>query len=86
MATIFGLLIAMGSGIYAVFTFAEAINDRTPVPGYAFLLITVLSLGGIQLLFLGVIGEYLGRVLLESKARPNYVIRKVYQGTGHRSL
>jgi glycosyltransferase involved in cell wall biosynthesis len=82
MATIFGLITAMGSGIYAVFTFAEAINNRTPVPGYASLLITVLFLGGMQLLFLGVIGEYLGRVLLESKARPNYVIRKVYQGNG----
>jgi hypothetical protein len=35
-----------------------------------------------QLLFLGVIGEYLGRVLLESKARPNYVIREVHQGHG----
>jgi glycosyltransferase involved in cell wall biosynthesis len=52
------------------------------VPGYASLLITVLFLGGMQLLFLGIIGEYLGRVLLESKARPNYVIRKVYKGNG----
>ena len=86
LATIFGLLTATGSGIYAVFIFAEAINNRTPVPGYASLLITVLFLGGMQLLFLGVIGEYLGRVLLESKARPNYVIRKVYQGNGRRSL
>ena len=86
MATIFGLLTATGSGIYAIFIFAEAINNRTPVPGYASLLITMLFLGGMQLLFLGVIGEYLGRVLLESKARPNYVIRRVYQGNGRRSL
>ena len=82
MATIFGLITALGSGIYAIFIFAEAINNRTPVPGYASLLITVLFLGGMQLLFLGIIGEYLGRVLLESKARPNYVIRKVYKGNG----
>ena len=82
LATIFGILTAAGSGVYAVFIFAEAINNRTPVPGYASLLITVLFLGGMQLLFLGVIGEYLGRVLLESKARPNYIIRKVYQSNG----
>jgi glycosyltransferase involved in cell wall biosynthesis len=82
LATIFGMLTAAGSGMYAVYIFAEAINNRTSVPGYASLLITVLFLGGLQLLFLGVIGEYLGRVLLESKARPNYVIRKVYQGNG----
>ena len=65
-----------------IFIFDEAINNRTPFPGYASLLITVLFLGGMQLLFLGIIGEYLGRVLLESKARPNYVIRKVYKGNG----
>lgn len=82
MATIFGLLTATSSGIYAAFIFTEAIRNRTPVPGYASLLITVLLLGGMQLLFLGVIGEYLGRVLLESKARPNYVIREMYQGHG----
>ena len=82
MATVFGLITALGSGIYAIFIFAEAINNRTPVPGYASLLITVLFLGGMQLLFLGIIGEYLGRVLLESKARPNYVIRKVYKSRG----
>jgi glycosyltransferase involved in cell wall biosynthesis len=82
IATVFGLLIATSSGIYSVYIFAEAINNRTPVPGYASLLLTVLFLGGIQLLFLGIIGEYLGRVLLESKARPNYVIRKVYKSNG----
>ena len=82
MATVFGLFIATGSGIYAIYIFAEAINNRMPVPGYASLLITVLFLGGMQLLFLGVIGEYLGRVLLESKGRPNYIIRKVHKGHG----
>ena len=83
LATIFGLFIATGSGMYAIYIFALAINNETPIPGYASLLITVLFLGGMQLLFLGVIGEYLGRVLLESKARPNYVIREVHQGHGH---
>jgi glycosyltransferase involved in cell wall biosynthesis len=83
MATIFGLVIAISSGFYAIYIFSLAISNKTPIPGYASILITVLFLGGIQLLFLGVIGEYLGRVLLESKARPNYVIREVHQGHGH---
>ena len=82
LATLFGLVIATGSGLYAIYIFALAISNKTPIPGYASLLITVLFLGGMQLLFLGVIGEYLGRVLLESKARPNYVIREVHQGHG----
>ena len=83
MATIFGLILAIGSGLYAVYIFSLAISNKTPIAGYASILITVLFLGGMQLLFLGVIGEYLGRVLLESKARPNYVIREVHQGHGH---
>ena len=82
MATIFGLITAIGSGLYAIYILVLAINNKTPIPGYASLLIIVLFLGGMQLLFLGVIGEYLGRVLLESKARPNYVIREVHQGHG----
>ena len=82
MAIVFGLTIATASGMYALYIFILAINNKTPIPGYASLLIAVLFLGGMQLLFLGVIGEYLGRTLLESKARPNYVIREVYQGHG----
>jgi hypothetical protein len=48
------------------------------VPGYASIFVAVLFLGGIQLIGIGMLGEYLGRTYLESKRRPPFVIRKVY--------
>ncbi len=78
VATILGGFLSICTGAYALYIFWLAIGNKTGIPGYASILLTVLFLGSIQIVFLGFLGEYLGRVLLESKHRPNYVIREVY--------
>jgi hypothetical protein len=50
------------------------------VPGYASLATAILLLGGIQLIGIGVLGEYIGRIYLESKGRPIYLVRQRFEG------
>jgi glycosyltransferase involved in cell wall biosynthesis len=72
----------VGMGIaFAAFAYALLLVFRTlilgvDVPGYASLMVAVLFMGGINLLTLGIIGEYLGRTYVETKNRPLYVIRE----------
>jgi glycosyltransferase involved in cell wall biosynthesis len=74
-----GAVIALLGFLYAAFIVARTLIYGADVPGYASLLTIVLFLGGVQLLGLGIIGEYLGRVYMESKRRPPYVVRKVFR-------
>jgi polyisoprenyl-phosphate glycosyltransferase len=73
-AAYFGFLIAIMAGVYGVFILLQTIIFSNPVPGYPSLLVVVLFLGGIQLLTLGVIGEYVGRIFNETKGRPLYLV------------
>lgn len=61
---------------YAVWTAFDVALHGATVPGYATLLMTVVGLGGIQLITLGIIGEYVGRIYHEVKRRPSFVIRE----------
>lgn len=73
-----GLSIGLLAFAYAVFLIARTLVMGVDVPGYASLMVVVLFLGGINLLTLGVIGEYLGRVFTEVKGRPLYLVREVH--------
>ena len=73
-----GLGVSFLSFIYASFLVIRTLFFGIDVPGYASLMVTVLFLGGIQLITLGIIGEYLGRVYEEVKGRPLYFVRECY--------
>jgi polyisoprenyl-phosphate glycosyltransferase len=77
--TYIGSAIAILSMLYAAFIVARVLWHGVDVPGYASLITVVLFLGGLQLIGLGVIGEYIGRTYLEAKRRPVYVIEAVYE-------
>lgn len=72
-----GGFVALGAICYSILIVVRTLLYGVEVPGYASLLVTILFLGGLQLLSLGVLGEYVGRIMIESKRRPIYVIRSI---------
>ncbi len=73
-----GLAIAIPAVFYATYLILRTLIFGIDVPGYASLMVAVLLFGGIQLVTLGVIGEYLGRIYQEVKGRPLYFVRDIY--------
>lgn len=77
--TYVGLGIAAACAAYSLFVLGLALAGGTRnVPGYASMLIVILSLGALQLISLGLLGEYLGRVMVEAKQRPVFLTEGVY--------
>ncbi|MCC8459735.1 glycosyltransferase family 2 protein [Photorhabdus aegyptia] len=76
MWTYIGLFVAAISFVYGGWMIVDKIIWGNPVPGYPSLLVSILFLGGIQLIGIGVLGEYIGRIYTESKQRPKYLLRK----------
>ena len=75
--TYIGLSIATFSLVYAFWMVLDKLIWGNPVPGYPSLITAVLFLGGIQLIGIGVIGEYIGRIYMETKNRPRYIIKNI---------
>jgi glycosyltransferase involved in cell wall biosynthesis len=71
-----GLVVAVFAFLYMMFLMVRTLIFGIDVPGYASLMVVVLFIGGIQLIGLGVLGEYLARIFEEVKARPLYVVRE----------
>ena len=76
ISTWVGILVSFVAFIYMCYVLVKTMAVGDPVQGYPTLIIVILFLGGMQLLSLGIIGEYLGRVFNETKRRPPYIVRE----------
>ena len=79
MSTILGFIISLGAFLMMMFFLLKRLIFGDPVQGFSALIVVILFLGGIQLLSLGIIGEYIGRIFNETKNRPVYLVN-TYQG------
>ncbi len=77
-ATLFGIAFGTLGALAAVIVVAEAISDNKPPQGWASLMVAVLVLAGVQLIVVGLIGEYLGRMFLAVNRKPQYLVREVF--------
>jgi len=82
LATYIGLVTAAFAFVFGLWVLAKALLFGDPVRGYPSLMVIVLFLGGVQLVALGVIGEYLGRLYVESKQRPLYLVDEYHPPHG----
>lgn len=78
--TYVGSCISLISLLYAAYLILDKLIFGSDLPGYPSLMTAVLFLGGVQLIGIGVLGEYIGRIYLETKHRPRYVIKEMIQG------
>ncbi len=77
IATFSGAFVSLFGFIYMLYIVIKAITIGDPVAGYPSLIAIICFLGGIQLLVIGIMGEYLGKTYMESKHRPNYIIKEI---------
>ncbi|MGE8483803.1 glycosyltransferase family 2 protein [Pseudomonas sp. FP1740] len=78
--TYIGGAISIFAVLYAVYMVLDKIFFGNSVPGYPSLMTAVLFLGGVQLIGIGILGEYIGRIYIEAKHRPRYVIKDIIGG------
>lgn len=78
--TYVGSCISLTSLLYAAYLILDKLIFGSDLPGYPSLMTAILFLGGVQLIGIGVLGEYIGRIYLETKHRPRYVIKEMIRG------
>jgi len=76
LSILLGVFLAFLAFVYGIYAILMKIFSNQAVPGWASVLVSVLFIGGIQLIVLGIIGEYIGKLFMESKRRPHYIVKE----------
>lgn len=76
ISTILGYVLATLAFIYGIYAIIIKLFTSNLVSGWTSLLVGVLFIGGIQMIMIGILGEYIGKLFIESKKRPNYIIKE----------
>lgn len=76
LATVFGSITSLTGFVYLVYVIIKTLVFGTDTPGFATIVCLILFLGGIQLISIGILGEYISRMFIETKNRPIYIARK----------
>lgn len=79
VTTYVGLIISLAAFIFALYIILRTMIQGVDWPGYSSLIVTILFMSGVQLIGIGVVGEYVGRIYIESKRRPVYIVQHVYE-------
>ncbi|WP_210527926.1 glycosyltransferase family 2 protein [Rubellimicrobium arenae] len=79
--TYLGLVISSLAFLHGLWMMVQKLVFGNPVPGYPSLIIAIMFLGGVQIVGIGVIGEYIGRIYIETKQRPRYLVREEWPPT-----
>ena len=79
LASALGLFLAAGGGFYAIFVVIVRLLNRVPVPGWTALMVVVLLVSGVQLVILGIVGEYLWRNFDATRSRPLFIVDSIYE-------
>ena len=80
-----GGCISLSALVYAGYLVTDKLLHGNAVPGYPSLMTAILFLGGVQLIGIGILGEYVGRIYMEAKHRPRYVVKETVRHAGQRS-
>jgi hypothetical protein len=79
VASYIGFISAFMGLLAALFLFVNKLMFNIPVQGWTSLMVVLLVIGGAQIAFLGLIGEYIGRILMNSNRAPNYIVRSIHR-------
>jgi glycosyltransferase involved in cell wall biosynthesis len=78
-AAVVGFAVVAVSGGYSLYALWEKLVHDSSPRGFTGLILAIVFLAGVQMFFLGILGEYVGRIYIETKRRPHYVVKRVFR-------